>query len=99
MVKGDEGWLGRLLLILLDNAIKFTPDGGRIVAHVRPRSKGLAHVAVTDTGTGIPADALPHLFERFYRADPARSRVQPRAPASGWRWRNGSRNTTAGPST
>jgi heavy metal sensor kinase len=74
MVKGDAGWLGRLLLILLDNAIKFTPDGGRI-SLTSSRSKGLARVAVTDTGTGISADALPHLFERFYRADPARSRA------------------------
>ena len=73
MVKGDAGWLERLLLILLDNAIKFTPEGGRISVTFS-RAKGLAHVAVTDTGMGISPDALPHLFERFYRADPARSR-------------------------
>ena len=73
MVKGDAGWLERLLLILLDNAIKFTPEGGRISVTFSC-AKGLAHVAVTDTGMGISPDALPHLFERFYRADPARSR-------------------------
>ncbi len=73
MVKGDAGWLERLLLILLDNAIKFTPDGGRISVTFSC-AKGLAHVAVTDTGRGISPDALPHLFERFFRADPARSR-------------------------
>jgi heavy metal sensor kinase len=73
MVKGDAGWLERLLLILLDNAIKFTPEGGRISVTFSG-AKGLARVAVTDTGTGISPDALPHLFERFYRADPARSR-------------------------
>ena len=73
MVNGDAGWLERLLLILLDNAIKFTPEGGRISVTFSC-AKGLAHVAVTDTGMGISPDALPHLFERFYRADPARSR-------------------------
>ena len=72
-VKGDAGWLERLLLILLDNAIKFTPEGGRISVTFSC-AKGLAHVAVTDTGMGISPDALPHLFERFYRADSARSR-------------------------
>jgi signal transduction histidine kinase len=73
MVKGDAGWLERLLLILLDNAIKFTPEGGRISVTFSC-AKGRAHIAVTDTGTGISPDVLPHLFERFYRADPARSR-------------------------
>ena len=73
MVKGDAGWLERLLLILLDNAIKFTPEGGRISVTFSS-ANGLAHVVVTDTGMGISRDALPHLFERFYRVDPARSR-------------------------
>jgi heavy metal sensor kinase len=72
VVRGDAGWLERLLLILLDNAIKFTPEGGRI-SIAFSCAKGLAHVAVTDTGMGISPDALPHLFERFYRVDPARS--------------------------
>jgi heavy metal sensor kinase len=78
MVKGDSGWLERLLLILLDNAIKFTPDDGRISVTFSC-TKGVAHVAVTDTGMGVAAEALPHLFERFYRADPARSREVPGA--------------------
>ncbi len=73
MVRGDAGWLERLLLILLDNAIKFTPAGGRISVTFSC-AKGIAQVAVTDTGTGISPDARPHVFERFYRADPARSR-------------------------
>jgi signal transduction histidine kinase len=72
MVKGDPGWLERLLLILLDNAIKFTAQGGRISVTFSC-AKGRARVAVTDTGMGISPDVLPHLFERFYRADPARS--------------------------
>jgi len=73
MVKGDAGWMERLLLILLDNAIKFTPEGGRISVTFSS-AKELACISVTDTGMGIPPDALPHLFERFYRANPARLR-------------------------
>jgi heavy metal sensor kinase len=72
-VVGDGGWLERLLLILLDNAIKFTGEGGRISVKVSS-SNGQARVAIADTGIGIAPDALPHLFERFYRADRARSR-------------------------
>ena len=73
VVTGDAGWLERLLLILLDNAIKFTPGGGRIAVRVSG-ADGRAQVDVSDTGPGIPAASLPHIFERFYRADPARSR-------------------------
>jgi signal transduction histidine kinase len=74
-VTGDAGWLERLLLNLLDNALKYTPAGGSIgvsVARVGDR----ARVDVRDTGTGISADALPRIFERFYRVDPARSAVE-----------------------
>ena len=72
-VQGDANWLERLLLILLDNAIKFTPEDGRVTVGVSSGS-GRALLTVTDTGIGIPADAMPHLFERFYRID---------SPASG----------------
>src|SRR6185295_15159407 len=73
VVTGDRGWLERLLLNLLDNAIKFTPARGRILLRVS-RENGAARLEVRDTGVGIAAEALPHLFERFYRVDPARSR-------------------------
>jgi heavy metal sensor kinase len=72
VVWGDTGWLERLLLNLLDNAIKFTPDRGRIVVRVR-RDQEHAVLDVEDSGVGIASEALPHVFERFYRADPARS--------------------------
>ena len=72
-VTGDAGWLERLLLVLLDNAIKFTPPGGRVTVHLGHEADG-ATLSVSDTGVGIAPDALPHVFERFYRADPARSR-------------------------
>jgi heavy metal sensor kinase len=71
-VTGDAGWLERLLLNLLDNAMKYTPSGGNVRVHVL-REGDRARVDVSDTGIGIPAVAVPHIFERFYRADPARS--------------------------
>ncbi len=70
---GDPDRLKQLLLILLDNAIKYTPPGGRVSVSLR-RDGANAELTVRDTGVGIPAEALPHVFERFYRADPARSR-------------------------
>lgn len=71
-VKGDEQWLTRLLLNLLDNALKFTAAGGRVTVSVS-REPWWAVLSVDDSGTGIEAESLPHLFERFFRADPARS--------------------------
>ena len=72
MVTGDAGWLERLVLNLLDNAIKFTPSGGRVVVEVTETGEAAA-LTVRDTGIGIPVEDLPHVFERFYRADSARS--------------------------
>jgi heavy metal sensor kinase len=72
IVTGDAGWLERLILNLLDNAIKFTPAQGRIVVRVRSDGES-AVLEVEDNGVGIAPEALPHVFERFYRADPARS--------------------------
>ena len=71
-VQGDAGWLERLLLNLLDNAFKFTPRGGRVLVRLSA-SDGRARLEVIDTGIGMPPEVLPHIFERFYRADPARS--------------------------
>ena len=71
-VEGDVRWLERLTLNLLDNAIKFTPRGGRVIVTLG-RSGADAVLEVRDTGVGMSADELPHIFERFYRADPARS--------------------------
>ena len=74
-VVGDGGWLERLLLNLLDNAMKFTPKGGSVSLSVA-RDGDRARIDVRDTGIGMPADVIPHIFERFYRADPARSSVR-----------------------
>jgi signal transduction histidine kinase len=62
----------RLLLNLVDNALKFTPAGGTIIVSVT-RAGRSATLAVRDTGIGMAPDVVPHVFERFYRADTARS--------------------------
>ena len=72
LFRGDEGLIRRMILNLLDNAIKYTPAGGRICVDLGREEAGYA-VRVADTGRGIPAEAQPHIFERFYRVDQARS--------------------------
>ncbi len=77
-VRGEEEVLRRVILILLDNAIKYTPASdeagkGRITVSLE-RANGQAVLRVQDMGIGIAPADLPHIFERFYRADPARNR-------------------------
>ena len=72
-VLGDPTLLHQLLMIVLDNAVKFTPQGGRVKLSAAAPA-GQAEVVVEDTGVGIAAEQLPHIFERFYRGDPARGR-------------------------
>jgi signal transduction histidine kinase len=72
VVEGDAQWLERLLLNLLDNAIKFTPEGGKVGVRVFSDARD-ATIEVRDTGVGMSRDAAQHAFERFFRADPARS--------------------------
>jgi signal transduction histidine kinase len=72
-VDADLVRVRQLLLILIDNALTHTPSGGEVSVGVI-RQNGRAHVTVTDTGEGIPARDLPHVFDRFYRADKARTR-------------------------
>lgn len=72
-VEGDRTRLKQIIVNLLDNAIKYTPDGGVVELAVWSRN-GSAFVEVKDTGPGIPESAIPHVFERFYRADEDRSR-------------------------
>jgi heavy metal sensor kinase len=72
VVAGDRAWLERLLLNLIDNALKYTPAGGRVVIAVS-REQDRARIEVRDTGVGMTPDVLARAFERFYRADAARS--------------------------
>jgi two-component system OmpR family sensor kinase len=74
-MRGDEGLIRRMLLNLLDNALKYTAPGGRVSVEVGQEGGLRYAVRVTDTGTGIPAEAQPYIFERFYRVDKARSRT------------------------
>ena len=71
--RGDEALLRRLVINLLDNAIRYTPPGGKVSAKLEA-DPAAARVVISDTGAGIPPEAAPHVFERFYRADKARSR-------------------------
>jgi signal transduction histidine kinase len=72
-VTGDSMRLKQIVVNLVDNAIKYTPDGGDVSVFVTAEQKK-AILKVTDTGIGIPAASLPLVFNRFYRADQARSR-------------------------
>jgi heavy metal sensor kinase len=74
-VAGDRARLKQVIVNLLDNAIKYTPPGGHVRLSVR-REGAFAVLEVADEGIGIPADALPHVFKRFFRVDTSRSREQ-----------------------
>ncbi len=74
-VQADADALRQVLTNLLDNALRYTDAGGLITVSGRPEAGGV-RLDVSDTGTGIPRDHLPRIFERFYRADPSRSREE-----------------------
>ena len=73
-VRGDRNSLRRLIWTLVDNAIKYTPEGGRVDILLEGNETQV-RLRVRDTGVGIPAHLLPRVFERFFRADPARSQT------------------------
>lgn len=71
---GDADMLKQCARIFTDNAVKYTPEGGTILLRAYQNAAGEACFAVQDSGIGIPPEDVKHVFERFYRADPARSR-------------------------
>ncbi len=73
MITGDRDRLKQVLINLIANAIKYTPQGGEVVLSLGKVGAN-ARLIVRDTGLGIPAEDLPHIFERFYRAEKSRSR-------------------------
>jgi signal transduction histidine kinase len=72
-VRANEAQLRRLLLILVDNALKYPPSGGRVTIGARSDA-GEVTISVADTGPGIASEDQPRVFERFWRADKVRSR-------------------------
>jgi signal transduction histidine kinase len=77
-IEGDADLLGRLILNLLDNAIKYSPNGGTVDVEMR-RISGSYVIDVTDVGPGIPESVQGKIFERFFRADSARGREEANA--------------------
>jgi heavy metal sensor kinase len=74
-VRGDETRLREVFYNLLDNAIKYTPEGGTVEVRLGQREQAVV-VTVRDTGIGIPPEHLPRVFDRFYRVDKSRSRAE-----------------------
>lgn len=74
IVEGDPDRLQQVLLILVDNALKHTPPGGKVTVSARGPGREVV-IEVADTGEGIAPEHLPRLFDRFYRADSARGRM------------------------
>jgi heavy metal sensor kinase len=72
MIWADESAIRRLMMILFDNAVKYTPPGGQIFIRLKTAGPTCV-VEVEDSGCGIPSEDLPYVFERFYRSDPART--------------------------
>jgi signal transduction histidine kinase len=74
-VRGDATLLSRVITNLLSNAIKYTPPGGQVTVFAKPKADML-EIGITDTGRGIPAESLPHVFDRFYRVPSSEEDVE-----------------------
>ncbi|PZV16393.1 MAG: two-component sensor histidine kinase [Leptolyngbya sp.] len=86
VVQGDRDQLFRLFTNLIGNAVKYTPSDGKVnlvLQRIGRSNHASLQVAITDTGIGIPSEALPQLFDRFYRVDPARSQASAKGSGLG----------------
>lgn len=73
VIEADKTSLGEMMLIFLDNAVKYTPKGGKVIISTQ-KDKKLALIKIKDTGIGISKQDIPHIFDRFYRVDQSRSK-------------------------
>jgi heavy metal sensor kinase len=71
-VSGDRSMLQRMVANLVDNALKYTPSGGKINVHLTAQEEDTIHLEVADSGVGIPSEDVPKIFDRFYRGDLSR---------------------------
>ena len=79
---GDEDLLRQMILNLLDNAVKYTSPKGVVTLSLEHRN-GAYSISVSDTGPGIPPEAQAYVFDRFFRADKTRSRIENTGPGAG----------------
>jgi signal transduction histidine kinase len=74
-MQADPEDLELIWLNLVENAVRYSPPGSKVIVRVHKNGSAMAEVSVLDSGPGIPPDELPHIFERFRRGDPSRSRA------------------------
>lgn len=75
VIEADEEALAKMMLIFLDNGVKYTPKGGRVIVSNEIEGKDVL-IDISDTGMGIDERDIPHIFDRFYQADKSRTKIK-----------------------